>query len=123
MSSKPLSDRGRDIDAAFREKAPPIEGALSVCFRYTPSVVDDEEGTGWERIGERCCALRVGVERREGTAYAPHTAMRLVDLHPSFARSRRSRNGVSFDLSGVHWALFSGSRHGAPVDTENADTG
>ena len=44
----------------------------------------------------------------------------LVDLHSSFARSRRSRNGVGFDLSGVHWSLFPG--HGATVDTENADT-
>ena len=46
----------------------------------------------------------------------------LVDLHSSFARSRRSRNGVGFDLSGVHWALVPGGRHGATVDTENADT-
>ena len=46
----------------------------------------------------------------------------LVDLHSSFARSRRSRNGVGFDLSGAHRALFPGGRHGTTVDTENAET-
>jgi hypothetical protein len=47
----------------------------------------------------------------------------LVDLHSSFASSRRSRHGGGVDLSGVHWALVPGSRYGTPVDTENADTG
>jgi hypothetical protein len=29
---------------------------------------------------------------------------------------------VGLDLSGDHWALFPGSRPGATIDTENADT-
>jgi hypothetical protein len=97
---------GREAGDRFRPEPPTLVGTLRQ--RGHPrrgSLSRKPPENAARRCGDESCGF-TGLNRRPI----------LVDLHSSFARSRRSRNGVGFDLSGVRRPLFPESRRGATVD-------